>query len=167
MGSNANKRASAPARSTASKKLKRRPDEEDEEYEVEGILDSRLDARSKQTLFLVKWKGYSEEDHTWESKESLPHARELMKEYEAAFNKATAPVKKTAPAKKAHAKVPAGEADAERPVDIDKSDVFDSDIDDDGSDDELETVAAAAPSKPRATSMTRSTITESSNCLLV
>ena len=58
-----------------------------EEYEVEHILDSGMDHTTKQVLFLVKWKGYGEEDNTWEPKTNLTHAKELLKEHEAAKKK--------------------------------------------------------------------------------
>ncbi|KAL1864356.1 hypothetical protein Daus18300_007780 [Diaporthe australafricana] len=89
----------------------------DEEYEVEKILDSEKDAKSKQALFLVKWKGYGEEENTWEPKTNLMHAKDLLKEYEAAnkeeaagtkeAKKEKAAAKKSAPVKKAPAKDPA------------------------------------------------------------
>lgn len=70
-----------------------------------------MDYDTKQVLFLVKWKGYGEEDNTWEPRTNLTHAKELLKEYEAAkkkeekaTKKATASAKKPAPAKKAPAK---------------------------------------------------------------
>lgn len=73
-----------------------------------------MDAKTKQVLFLVKWKGYAEEDNTWEPKTNLAHAKELLKEHEAAKNKEkkaakkeTATTKKPAPAKKAPAKAAA------------------------------------------------------------
>ena len=85
-----------------------------EEYEVEEILDSGVDAKTKQALFLVKWKGYSEEDNTWEPKTNLAHAKDILQEYEAAekkekktVKKGTGPAKKPAPAKKAPAKAAA------------------------------------------------------------
>ncbi|KAG6368077.1 hypothetical protein INS49_002277 [Diaporthe citri] len=85
-----------------------------EEYEVEEILDSGMDAKTKQVLFLVKWKGYAEGDNTWEPKTNLAHAKELLKDYEVTKNKenktakkGTAATKKPAPAKKAPAKAAA------------------------------------------------------------
>lgn len=85
-----------------------------EEYEVEDILDSGMDYDTKQVLFLVRWKGYGEESNTWEPKTNLTHAKELVKEFEAAkkkdekaAKKGTTSAKKPAPAKKAPRKAAA------------------------------------------------------------
>jgi hypothetical protein len=51
--------------STSSKKRKRSSNSEDgseREYQVEAILDKRT--RGKKTQYLLKWKGYSNEDNT-------------------------------------------------------------------------------------------------------
>lgn len=76
-----------------------------------------MDRVTKQVLFLVKWKGYGEEDNTWEPRTNLTNAKELLKEYEAtkkkeekaakAAKKGTASAKKSAPAKKVPAKAAA------------------------------------------------------------
>jgi len=55
--------------------------EEDEEYEVEGIVDKKV-VRGK-TKYLVKWKGYDkDEDRTWEPKENLAGSEDLIKKFE-------------------------------------------------------------------------------------
>ena len=33
------------------------------------------------TYYLVKWKGYSVEENTWEPKSHLSHAKEALKEF--------------------------------------------------------------------------------------
>lgn len=53
-----------------------------EEYEVEAILDSTVDASTKEHMFFIKWKGYDDKDNTWEPKKNLTHAAELIKEFE-------------------------------------------------------------------------------------
>jgi hypothetical protein len=44
------------------------------EYEVEGMMDSQL--RGHKLEFLVKWKGYTEENNSWEPKDNCTHAHE-------------------------------------------------------------------------------------------
>lgn len=53
----------------------------DEEYEVEAIKDSKTDKKSGE-LFLVKWKGYADKHSTWEPKENLSHAADLLQDFE-------------------------------------------------------------------------------------
>jgi len=53
--------------------------EGEEEFEVEKILNKRM-VRGKEK-FLVRWKGYTAEEDTWESRENLENAEELVKEY--------------------------------------------------------------------------------------
>jgi len=53
--------------------------EGEEEFEVEKILNKRI-VRGKEK-FLVQWKGYIAEGDTWESRENLKNAKELVKEF--------------------------------------------------------------------------------------
>ena len=53
--------------------------EGEEEFEVEKILNKRI-VREKEK-FLVQWKGYTAEGDTWESRENLKNAKELVKEF--------------------------------------------------------------------------------------
>jgi len=54
--------------------------EGEEEFEVEKILNKRM-VRGKEK-FLVRWKGYTAEEDTWESRENLENAKELVEEFE-------------------------------------------------------------------------------------
>ena len=40
-------------------------------YEVERILSHKIDLRKNELMFLIKWKGYSDKDATWEQFESF------------------------------------------------------------------------------------------------
>lgn len=50
-----------------------------QEYEVEAILQSRI-TRGK-TQYLVKWKGYSDEENTWEPESNLSNATQLLQAF--------------------------------------------------------------------------------------
>jgi hypothetical protein len=52
------------------------PDTQQEEYEVEAILDVRLQRR--QLRWLVKWVGYGNEENTWEPKENLRNCQSAL-----------------------------------------------------------------------------------------
>ena len=54
--------------------------EGEEEFEVEKILDKRINR--KRIEYLVKWKGYPEHDAQWEPLENLQNAHESLEEYE-------------------------------------------------------------------------------------
>jgi len=54
--------------------------EEGEEFEVEKILNKRTIRRKEK--FLVRWKDYTAEEDTWESRENLENAKELVKKFE-------------------------------------------------------------------------------------
>lgn len=67
---------------------------------MEDILDDEIDVKTKEARFLVKWKGYSQKDNTWEPKGNLTHATAILKKYEAS-NKGEKVAPKKAAAKKA------------------------------------------------------------------
>jgi len=48
------------------------------EYEVEAIVDSMIDADTMEHMYLVRWKGYSASENTWEPKKNLAHAAQLV-----------------------------------------------------------------------------------------
>lgn len=52
------------------------------EWEVEQIVDSKIDAETMQHWFKVKWKGYTSKDNTWEPKKNLANCKALLEKYE-------------------------------------------------------------------------------------
>ncbi|OBT51135.1 hypothetical protein VE04_08389 [Pseudogymnoascus sp. 24MN13] len=52
---------------------------EDEEYEVERVLDSRV--KDGELKFYVLWKGFSMEEATWEPRSNLENSTEAIDEY--------------------------------------------------------------------------------------
>jgi len=54
--------------------------EGEEEFKIEKILNKRI-VREKEK-FLVRWKGYTAEEDTWENRENLKNAKELVEEFE-------------------------------------------------------------------------------------
>lgn len=62
-------------------------DDDDREYEVEKLIDRKTTGKgeAKVTKYLVKWKGFSSEESTWEGAEDLP--KEQIKKFEAEFGK--------------------------------------------------------------------------------
>lgn len=53
--------------------------EGEEEFEVEKVLDSRVYRGRVQ--YLIKWKGYSESDNTWEPVRHLIHTKKLLDKF--------------------------------------------------------------------------------------
>ena len=54
----------------------------EEEYEVKKILDSRLFGQCKQLQYLVKWKGYPDSDNMWVNKDDV-FAEDKVREFKA------------------------------------------------------------------------------------
>lgn len=61
----------------------------EEEYEVEEILESVIDADTFEHMYRVKWKGYGLNEATWEPKTNLEHAAALIKAFDAKQTKET------------------------------------------------------------------------------
>ena len=53
--------------------------EEEKEYEVEAILDSRK--KGQYIEYLVKWKGYSDAENSWEPHGNVRHAEEEVENF--------------------------------------------------------------------------------------
>ena len=70
-----------------------RPDPEEvegeEEYEVEEILKSRMNRGKLE--YLVKWKGYSNADNTWEPRGNLKNAEEVVEAFHRKYPSAPRP----------------------------------------------------------------------------
>ena len=50
------------------------------EYEVEKILQKRV--RNQTVYYLIKWKGYSDVENTWEPLSNLTNCKELILQFE-------------------------------------------------------------------------------------
>ena len=54
--------------------------DENEVYEVEEILDSM--EKKERTYYLVKWRGYTDEENTWEPEDNLVFAKTAIQNYQ-------------------------------------------------------------------------------------
>ena len=69
------------------KKKRANPDkkiteDEEEEFEVEHILDKKLDIKNNQVLYLIKWIGYGNQDNTWEPLRNLTNCLDLVERFD-------------------------------------------------------------------------------------
>ncbi|KAK0630022.1 hypothetical protein B0T17DRAFT_506527 [Bombardia bombarda] len=75
----------APAAAAKSDKPKRGRPRADaaETYEVEEIVDSRIDADTMEHMYLIKWKNYGADQNTWEPKTNiLEGAADLLQKFD-------------------------------------------------------------------------------------
>ncbi|XP_070543557.1 histone-lysine N-methyltransferase SUV39H2-like [Ptychodera flava] len=63
-----------------SKETRKRKARRSDEYEVEFIVDYKRNERGKK-LYLVKWKGYPEEDNTWEPRSHLANCTSKLERF--------------------------------------------------------------------------------------
>ncbi|PNY20475.1 Uncharacterized protein TCAP_07398 [Tolypocladium capitatum] len=52
------------------------------EWEIDEIVDSRIEEETLKHFYLVKWTGFASEDNTWEPKTNLVHCRAAIEAYE-------------------------------------------------------------------------------------
>jgi len=55
---------------------------EGEDYEVNAILDKRVNAETSEFEYLINWVGFNDDWNTWEPAESLPGCEEVLDEFE-------------------------------------------------------------------------------------
>ena len=54
---------------------------EEEEWEIESIVDSKIKGRWRKLYYLVKWKGWTDDHNTWIRQEDLEHAQEAVESF--------------------------------------------------------------------------------------
>jgi hypothetical protein len=62
------------------------PSSKKEDYDVEKIVSKRIDKQGR-TLYLIKWKGYSSSENTWEPKSHVANCQDMIEEFEDEQNK--------------------------------------------------------------------------------
>ncbi|UJR37989.1 hypothetical protein I4U23_030671 [Adineta vaga] len=58
------------------------PSSKNQDYVVEKIVSKRTNGKG-QVFYLIKWKGYSSADNTWEPESNVNNCPDLVKEFEA------------------------------------------------------------------------------------
>jgi hypothetical protein len=101
-----------------------------EEYEVEQILEKRTMAGKVQ--YLIKWKGWSAKDATWEPTANLSNVNHLVEEYESSLKKKTKVVSEEKELKKKSKKSPDSDEEEKQQKKPKKASKLISDDDDSG-----------------------------------
>jgi hypothetical protein len=65
----------------------------EDEWEVDGILDSRR--RGRTTQYLVSWSGFGPEENSWEPAENLKNSADLVADFNKKFPEAAAKHRRT------------------------------------------------------------------------
>ncbi|EGR27604.1 hypothetical protein IMG5_193570 [Ichthyophthirius multifiliis] len=58
-----------------------------DEYQVEEIIDSRINQKTKKKEYLIKWENWDIQDATWEPIENLENVKEIIQRYEKKLGK--------------------------------------------------------------------------------
>ena len=66
---------------------------EDDHYEVETILQSRLTPNKKGVQYLIKWKGYSNAENSWVPSSGMKHATTLVNKFHSSNPRAPKPAR--------------------------------------------------------------------------
>ena len=70
-----------PSHSDTPEQTEPTPVEPDEEYEVERILEARKVSHGTKREYLVKWKGYTEDENTWEPESNMTNCHDALAEF--------------------------------------------------------------------------------------
>ena len=130
----------------------------DQEYEVECITAEKM--FRKKRVYRVKWRGWPEEDSTWENESSLADAKECLEEWKQSGRQQTKRLKKTAMAAPEEPKPAATEAkvtEAEEIEVITEAEAEETEADETEAD-ETEADARAAAVEPQVVSSTASAV---------
>ncbi len=65
-----------------SKKEESEEDDDDEEYEVEKILDKKVNKKKGGIYYLIKWKNWSDKYNSWEPYSNVKNCLDLVEKYE-------------------------------------------------------------------------------------
>lgn len=105
-----NQTASKPAKKAGRPKKETNGEVAEDEYEVEDIVDSAIDADTMEHMYHVKWKNYPASQNTWEPRKNLKGSLDLVRKFDAKKKKADAEeAAKKVPAKKTAAAAASGE----------------------------------------------------------